>query len=157
MTRKEQTAARNTAFNQTCLEYRIACLKHILSILPVPELADTVEALEAYRDERTDANKGRLTSIYKGLKKKMQPHGYSALGELYEGVRVVCYSTLHPVGNIWNSDCQRFTEARFLTGNGYKGSYRAQDEEYKFQQKLYDEMFDTFTNAWRPKPKRAAA
>jgi hypothetical protein len=119
------------------------------------EFLDAVEALENYRDERTEENKRALARVFSSFKTLVARGGkyskYTTEAEIFRGICDVMYSALHPSNTVNQSATIRFCDAVYLSRprkslNSHQA--RAEREEREFQDKVMDEIFDPYYEKW---------
>jgi hypothetical protein len=136
------------AFEHTARQYYIRCAERSIKLAPLAEFKNAMDWLKQYDHAPTPANRKSLERAYLCLVRVPDVFGYSAVGEVYHGLRRVLYETLHNRDGWASWSCQHFAEAKYcaaavaFSNNLKHAPDDALSAERDVQEKIYLELFD---------------
>src|SRR5258708_6819034 len=111
---KQLVTERNRAFEHATRQYYIQCAERSIGLAPLEQFRNALDALKDYDQYPTDRNRELLKKVYRALKKTPDVFGYSPVGEIYHGLRMILYWALYKQDDCPSSITQHFAEAKYL-------------------------------------------
>ena len=111
---KQLITERDRAFEHAVRQYYIRCADRSIGLAPLEQFRNALDALKDYDQAPTDRNRELLKKTYRALKKTPDEFGYSPVGEIYHGLRMILYWALYKRDRLVSSITQHFAEAKYL-------------------------------------------
>jgi hypothetical protein len=157
MNKNPLIAKRDEAFYHTYRQYSIGCAEHVIHLTTVPEFTCALAVLKLYDAEPTRANKDRLAKMYQALVALPELNDCVAAAMCW-GLRCILHAALHQKGTAW-SNGTFFREAVEMMArkepdrSKQREWYTARNDEEKFQEQLWKQLWGKFHEEFYDIPK----
>jgi hypothetical protein len=138
-----QETAADRQFTYAALTYFIEAARHALPVVPLPQFADCIKAIEWHRDYPSGDTHEGMVERYETLRwnERLYNRPFSAVKEFYFGLRGILEDAIDGVENVSVSGTFAFTEAVYHAARALGiDAEAAQRRENEYQNGLWKRL-----------------